>query len=99
MKSSFASLSGRTLRRACALGAGGLIVLCSSLALADESSTYKETQSGQDQNITFKDDPLAAGGFGPHDVILHVPPTPKRVTLLRPRTQFIPELLKTVESL
>ncbi len=85
-------------RRACALGAGGLIVLCSNLALADGPG-YQETQSGQDQSVIFKDDPLAAGGFGPNDVILRVPPTPKRVMLLRPRTQFVPELLKTVESL
>jgi len=86
-----------TWRRACALGVGSLFVLCSNLALADDS--YKETQNGQDQSVVFKDDPLAAGGFSPNDVLLRVPPTPKRVMLLRPRTQFIPELLKSVESL
>jgi len=86
-----------TWRRACAIGVGGLFVLCSNLALADDS--YKETMAGQDQSVVFKDDPLAAGGFGPNDVLLRVPPTPKRVMLLRPRTQFVPELLKSVESL
>ncbi len=86
-----------TWRRACALGVGGLFVLSSNLALADNS--YKETVDGKDQSVIFKDDPLAAGGFGPNDVILRVPPTPKRVTLLRPRTQFVQELLKSVESL
>lgn len=91
-------MSFQRLRHACALLAGASIVVSSTLALADGPG-YQETQSGADQSVVFKDDPLAAGGFGPSDVILHVPPTPKRVTLVRPRTQFIPELLKTVESL
>ena len=38
-----------TWRRACALGVGGLFVLCSNLALADDS--YKEVQNGQDQSV------------------------------------------------
>ncbi len=91
-------MKSNVLRGTCALAVGALFLLCNGLALADDS-TYKETQAGQDQNIIFKDDPLAAGGFGPNDAILRVPPTPKRVTLLRPRTHFVTELLKSVESL
>jgi hypothetical protein len=93
-------------RGTCVLGVGAFAVctyLAPATARADDASasstTYKETQVGQDQSVIFKDDPLAAGGFGPNDVILRVPPTPKRITLLRPRTQFISELLKTVENL
>ena len=50
-------------------------------------------------HIVFKDDPLAAGGFGPHDARIMVMPTPKRVMLVRPRTQFVTEMLKSVEAL
>jgi hypothetical protein len=47
----------------------------------------------------FRDDPLAAGGFGDHDV--HIPVRRPKFggTLVRPRTNFVPELLKTVETL
>jgi len=74
-------------------------VVVSAVAHADES-TYSETgNTSGDQNVIFKDDPLAAGGFGPKDAIIHVPPQAKRVMLLRPRTQFVQEMLKSVENL
>ena len=77
--------------------AGAMLVLSSSVAFAD--GTYTENQDGKDQNVVFKDDPLAAGGFGPHDARIMVMPTPKRVMLVRPRTQFVTEMLKSVEAL
>jgi hypothetical protein len=71
-----------------------------STAARAEGSSYSETgNTSGDQNIIFKDDPLAAGGFGPKDAIIHVPPQAKRVMLLRPRTQFVQEMLKSVENL
>jgi hypothetical protein len=85
-------------RRLGALLAGAFIVLYTHLAAADET-TYKETQTGGDQSVFFKDDPLAAGGLSPYEALLRVSPSPKRVMLLRPRTQFVPELLKSVENL
>lgn len=47
----------------------------------------------------FSDDPLAAGGFGPNDATIRVRPGPVRTTLIRPRTTFVPEMLKSVENL
>jgi hypothetical protein len=47
----------------------------------------------------FSDDPLNAGGFGPNDATIRVRPGPVRTTLIRPRTTFVPEMLKSVENL
>ena len=47
----------------------------------------------------FSDDPLNAGGFGPHDATIRVRPGPVRQTLIKPRTSFVPEMLKSVENL
>jgi hypothetical protein len=47
----------------------------------------------------FDDDPLAAGGFGPNDATIKVRPKAARTTLIRPRTHFIPEMLKSVENI
>ncbi len=47
----------------------------------------------------FSDDPLNAGGFGPNDATIRVRPGPIRTTLIRPRTSFVPEMLKSVENL
>jgi hypothetical protein len=56
---------------------------------------------GQDEGYgyEFSDDPLAAGGFGPNDATIRVRPGPVRTTLIRPRTSFVPEMLKSVENL
>jgi hypothetical protein len=74
-------------------------VLFSNLAFADEKGGYVENQSGTNQSVYFNDDPLAAGGMSPLDARIFVMPTPKRVTLIRPRTQFVSEMLKSVENL
>jgi hypothetical protein len=47
----------------------------------------------------YSDDPLAAGGFGPNDATIRVRVGPVRTTLIRPRTSFVPEMLKSVENL
>ena len=47
----------------------------------------------------FSDDPLSAGGFGPNDATIRVRPNAVRNTLIRPRTSFVPEMLKSVENL
>lgn len=48
---------------------------------------------------TFSDDPLNAGGFGPGDATIRVRPRAARTTLIRPRTSFVPEMLRSVENL
>ena len=57
--------------------------------------------AGKDEGYgyEFSDDPLAAGGFGPNDATIRVRPGPVRTTLIRPRTSFVPEMLKSVENL
>jgi hypothetical protein len=52
-----------------------------------------------DYGYKFEDDPLAAGGFGPNDATVRVRPGPVRTTLIRPRTSFVPEMLKSVENI
>jgi hypothetical protein len=54
---------------------------------------------GEGYGYTFSDDPLSAGGFGPNDATIRVRPNAVRNTLIRPRTSFVPEMLKSVENL
>jgi hypothetical protein len=70
------------------------VFLFATEALA-QGKTKKEEGYGYD----FSDDPLNAGGFGPHDATIRVRPGPVRTTLIRPRTSFVPEMLKSVENL
>ncbi len=60
-----------------------------------------EGKKGKDEGYgyEFADDPLTAGGFGPTDATIRVRPGPVRRTLIRPRTSFVPEMLKSVENL
>ena len=55
--------------------------------------------AGGDYGYKFEDDPLSAGGFGPADATIRVRPGPVRTTLIRPRTSFVPEMLKSVENI
>lgn len=75
------------------------ILFASSTAFAQG---VKETEGGGDGDgygYEFADDPLSAGGFGPNDATIRVRPGPVRRTLIRPRTSFVPEMLKSVENL
>ena len=69
-------------------GGGGGGVKATGSAGKDEGYGYE-----------FSDDPLAAGGFGPNDATIRGRPGPGRTTLIRPRTSFVPEMLKSVENL
>ena len=90
------------------------ILLSSSFALAQDKPApaaaggagVKATgaapeKAGKDSGYgyEFSDDPLNAGGFGPNDATIRVRPGPVRTTLIRPRTSFVPEMLKSVENL
>ena len=60
----------------------------------------RQGKSGDDgYGYTFDDDPLNAGGFGPNDATIRVRPRAARTTLIRPRTSFVPEMLKSVENI
>jgi hypothetical protein len=62
------------------------------------SASAATTGTG-DYGYKFEDDPLSGGGFGPADATIRVRPGPVRTTLIRPRTSFVPEMLKSVENI
>jgi hypothetical protein len=80
------------------LGAAVLMGSAESRAQAVQSTTTATAGSG-DYGYKFEDDPLSAGGFGPSDATIRVRPGPVRTTLIRPRTSFVPEMLKSVENI
>lgn len=78
------------------------VVSASVLLVSGAFAQEKEVKSSDTKDgygYDFKDDPLAAGGFGPNDATIRVRPGPVRQTLIRPRTSFVPEMLKSVENL
>lgn len=82
--------------------AGIAVLLLASSAWAQAGGAVaKETAAtgGDGYGYEFSDDPLAAGGFGPNDATIRVRPKAARTTLIRPRTHFIPEMLKSVENI
>jgi hypothetical protein len=80
---------------------GGSIVaallLMAAPSFADD--VQQSTDQSGDTKYKFEDDPLSAGGFGPADATIRVRPGPVRTTLIRPRTSFVPEMLKSVENI
>jgi hypothetical protein len=85
--------STRLCLSALVVGAG---VLISTTAFAQD---IKSSDAEGGYGYEFSDDPLNAGGFGPNDATIRVRPGPVRTTLIRPRTSFVPEMLKSVENL
>ena len=88
----------KSTRFSAAIAAGICVMLAAPLALAQAKSAdagKKDAGYGYE----FSDDPLNAGGFGPNDATIRVRPGPIRTTLIRPRTSFVPEMLKSVENL
>lgn len=87
--------------------AGLAVVLMSGIAAAQAPAGGPPTGGGpggagekkDGYGYEFTDDPLNAGGFGPNDATIRVRPGPVRTTLIRPRTSFVPEMLKSVENL
>jgi hypothetical protein len=90
----------KSTRFSTAIAAGICVMLVAPFALAqakaaDAGGGKKDAGYGYE----FSDDPLNAGGFGPNDATIRVRPGPIRTTLIRPRTSFVPEMLKSVENL
>lgn len=81
----------------CALLAGAIVALARP-ALAQES-TYVETKNDSGQDIRFRDDPMSAIAGNPVGAQLTGFHPPRRFNLMRPRKNFVPELLKTVENM
>jgi hypothetical protein len=86
-------------RVALALGLALATLALSSQAGAQQVKSNDASGGKGDYGYEFSDDPLSAGGFGPNDATIRVRPGPVRTTLIRPRTSFVPEMLKSVENL
>ncbi len=82
----------------------GLAALAAScLTFAVTTSAFAQAARTEDKadgyGYEFDDDPLNAGGFGPNDATIRVRAKAARTTLIRPRTSFVPEMLKSVENI
>jgi hypothetical protein len=85
-----------------AVGISAWLVASSAFAQAKETPAAGGDAAGgnaEGYGYEFDDDPLSAGGFGPNDATIKVRPKAARTTLIRPRTHFIPEMLKSVENI
>jgi hypothetical protein len=83
---------------------GVVVLFAASAAFAQNTKPAAGAAAGggdkaDGYGYEFSDDPLSAGGFGPNDATIRVRPGPVRTTLIRPRTSFVPEMLKSVENL
>jgi hypothetical protein len=74
------------------------LTFITSAAFAQKQGV-KEAKSDEGYGYEFEDDPLNAGGFGPSDATIRIRPKAARTTLIRPRTTFVPEMLKSVENI
>jgi hypothetical protein len=77
---------------------GTAVFALSTLSFAQAKDAAGD-KGGEGYGYEFDDDPLNAGGFGPNDATIRVRPRAARTTLIRPRTSFVPEMLKSVENL
>jgi len=88
----------RSTRWGVAMISGIAVTLIASMAFA-QGKAAGGGKKDEGYGYEFSDDPLSAGGFGPNDATIRVRPGPVRQTLIRPRTSFVPEMLKSVENL
>lgn len=87
--------------------ASGLTLLVAAPAFAQDkeggggaaAAGGDKAGGGEGYGYEFEDDPLNAGGFGPNDATIKVRPKAARTTLIRPRTSFVTEMLKSVENI
>ncbi len=62
-------------------------------------SNIRTTNSDEGYGYDFGDDLLEAGGVGANAALIRVIKPQVRRTLIRPRTNFVPEMLKSVEQI
>jgi hypothetical protein len=87
----------RSGKLAAAAAFGLVVMMVAPVVFAQEAAEGKG--DGDGYGYEFDDDPLNAGGFGPNDSTIRVRPRAARTTLIRPRTSFVPEMLKSVENI
>jgi len=87
----------RSVSRLTALSFALVSLLLVSSAHADP--TYSEAKVEGGSVVTFEKDAIAGGGPSALGDTIRRPPGAIRVGLIRPRFNFVPELLKSVENL
>ena len=95
--------SSTSLRRALtvtlALVALGVPALASAQGVAQKrASPSPAADDGRGYEYKFDDDLLAGGGLESGSPIIRVNPRALRSQLIRPRTSFVPEMLKSADG-
>jgi hypothetical protein len=79
------------------IGAVGLLAL---EGVASAQAKKKGGGSGSDiEEMTFDDDKMLTSNLGPDQAKITTRGGPVRTILVRPRTSFVPEMLKSIENL
>ncbi len=77
----------------------GLTALLAGGAARAQGADVKSMETDGGYGYAFEDDPLTAGAGGPAGALITVRPPTAQATLIRPRTSFVPEMLKSVEKI
>lgn len=86
--------------RARTLTIGIIVGMASLLALEGAALAQKKKGGGGDiEEMTFDDDKLLTSNLGPDQAKITTRGGPVRTILVRPRTSFVPEMLKSIENL
>jgi hypothetical protein len=72
------------------------IIAFEGIALAQAKGGKK---GGDVEEMSFEDDKLLTSNLGPDQAKISTRGGPVRTILVRPRTSFVPELLKSIENL
>lgn len=82
-----------------AISVGMAAFVVAPSVFAQDAAKSTDDKGGDGYGYEFSDDPLNAGGFGPNDATIKVRPRAARTTLIRPRTTFVMEMMKSVENI
>jgi hypothetical protein len=110
-QAALASKVSMPMKLAISMALAAAVALTASSAHAEEAAAKKSTQThktndyveqstiGGDSVVSFTGDELAAPPGGAYGDIMRRPPGIMRVGLIRPRMNFVMEMLKSVENL
>ncbi|MBX3273597.1 MAG: hypothetical protein KF729_25260 [Sandaracinaceae bacterium] len=68
-------------------------------ALSLTTAAAAQGATAPDVSYEFEDDNVEGGYRSPLGDIIRVPPRGSRVSLVRPRVHFVPELVKSIETI
>jgi hypothetical protein len=80
------------------LSAVTFLLAAPAAAQTQPGATYTEQKVDSGQAVIFHDDALRAGGLETSGYVIQVRGSFWRAALLRPRLNFVPEMLKSAES-